>query len=557
VPNPIRRVAIRSVGILVAALTTFTFSPALADDSHIRLNTIGFLPDRPKRASVAASCSDFRVIRDADGVAVFTGRAAAPLQNPDTAESLAVLDFSPLRETGVYRLEVPGVGRSPPFRVAADVYDAPFRTAVRAMYLWRCGAAVEARHNGHTFSHAACHQADAFLDFVGGGRARRDAAGGWHDAGDYNKYVVNAAFSLGVLFQAWDHFSPALAETKLNVPTHDDDSTPDFLAELRWELDWLLKMQADDGRVHHKISTLKFGPFVLPEHETADRYFSPWSSSATAGFAAAAAMAARHFSRHDKEFAARCLAAARRSHSFLAAHPADHRADLSAFSTGPYQASDAMPRLWATVEMWETTGEAAFLHDFETRARALDRKTDPTASWANVKNLAMYTYALSEREGRDPALLASVRAALVSAADDIVNTAAAHGYARPLGARYFWGCNGDVAQQVQTLHVADQLQPNPAYTATSLDALAYLFGRNVHGRSYVTGVGHRPPHHPHDRRSGADTVAPPWPGYLIGGGWPKPTDWKDEQDDYRTNEIAINWNATLIYALAKFLPKRS
>jgi endoglucanase len=56
--------------------------------------------------------------------------------------------------------------------------------------------------------------------------------------------------------------------------------------------------------------------------------------------------------------------------------------------------------------------------------------------------------------------------------------------------------------------------------------------------------------HPHDRRSGADDVHAPWPGYLVGGGHPKATDWVDDQESYRTNEIAINWNATLIYALA-------
>ena len=168
--------------------------------------------------------------------------------------------------------------------------------------------------------------------------------------------------------------------------------------------------------------------------------------------------------------------------------------------------------------------------------------------------MARYTYATYKRQGRDAALLESVKSSLLAAADDIVKTASTHAYARPLGSKYFWGCNGDVAQQVQTLHVADLLRPNPAYVSTSLDALAHLFGRNPYGRSFVTGIGHRPPLHPHDRRSGADAVRNPWPGYLIGGGWPKATDWQDVQDSYRTNEIAINWNATLIYALARFVP---
>jgi endoglucanase len=86
-----------------------------------------------------------------------------------------------------------------------------------------------------------------------------------------------------------------------------------------------------------------------------------------------------------------------------------------------------------------------------------------------------------------------------------------------------------------------------------LDGLNYLFGKNPHGRSFVTGLGHNPPQNPHDRRSVADNVKPPWPGYLVGGPWPKATDWHDDQDDYKTNEVAINWNGALVYALAAFV----
>ena len=105
--------------------------------------------------------------------------------------------------------------------------------------------------------------------------------------------------------------------------------------KLRWELDWLLKMQADDGRVYHKLSTIKFGGFIPPEDETERRYFSPWGSAATADFVAVMAQAARVFRPFDEEFAQRCLAAAKKSYHFLQQHPEDHRPDLSAFETGP------------------------------------------------------------------------------------------------------------------------------------------------------------------------------------------------------------------------------
>lgn len=124
---------------------------------------------------------------------------------------------------------------------------------------------------------------------------------------------------------------------------------------------------------------------------------------------------------------------------------------------------------------------------------------------------------------------------------------------RPLGTRYYWGCNGSVARQVIVLHAAWRVDPKPEYPATALAALNYLFGRNPYGRSFVTGLGDQPPMHPHDRRSEADDVLAPWPGYLVGGPNRGALSWEDAEANYRVNEIAINWNAALIYALAAFL----
>jgi len=542
--------ASRAIIVAICLVAGALALPAFAEDLQVRLNSIGFLPDGQKRASIAAPCSGFAVVRVGDGRKVLSGKVGPPAVNPDMGETLALADFSKLHEAGAYYLEVPGVGRSAEFRIAADVYNFSYYTVMRGMYLWRCGTAVGGRHNGQTFSHGACHLDDAYLDFVGSGHAKKDGVKGWHDAGDYNKYVVNAGFTVGVLFQAWEHFGPRIRRIGLDLP-ESGNGTPDFLSEIRWELEWLLSMQMEDGRVYHKVSARRFGGFVMPEKDTGERYFAPWSTAATADFAAVIAIAARDFEPFDPPFARKCLAAARKSYGYLAAHPENHRADLSGFSTGAYQANDSSRRLWAAGEMWQTTGDPAYLKDFQTRANALPRKVDRTCGWANVTDLGMYTYLLSRRGGKDPSVADAIRADLLAVADEIVRTASAHGYGRPVGTAYYWGCNGDVAQQVQTLQVANMLRPDRRYVDTALDALAYLFGRNPYGRSFVTGLGHDPPLHPHDRRSANNLD--PWPGYLVGGGWPKATDWQDKQENYRVNEIAINWNAALIYALAGFV----
>ena len=552
----------------------------------IRLNTIGYAPDAAKLATIAGGRAGF-LIRDARTSAeVFRGQLV-PVETGEAADQpLQIADFSAIDRDGDYRIELPNA--SCEFRVAKDFANWPFYCSLRAMYLWRCGTAVTGEFAGDRFHHDACHLEDAYLDHVGGPPGqRKDGVGGWHDAGDYNKYTVNAAFTTAMIMKAWDHFGDQLATLKLDIP-ESENATPDLLDEVRWELEWLLKMQVDDGRVFHKVSTLKFGGFIPPEDEQEPRYFSPWGTAATADLVAIMAQAARSFRSIDDEFAKRCLAAAKKSYAFLESHPADHRPDLSAFETGAYDAPDADDRLWAAAEMWETTGEAKYLRDFENRilnwkggapreggtpaetAAAIDEATGEASpsrqppgmvdidwDWPNVRNLGSFTYLLSPRPGRDPAMVERLRRDTLRAADAIVETARRHPYGRTLGATYYWGCNGTVARQTMNLEVARRLTDKPRYRAAMLDAINHLFGRNPFGRSYVTGLGRRPPMFPHDRRSGGDDVAAPWPGYLVGGPWPNATDWHDIQEDYRTNETAINWNGALIYALAAFVEPQS
>jgi endoglucanase len=542
----------------------------------IRLNTVGYLPGGEKKAAIAASCTNFTVVRVKDGSKVFAGRVTGPVLNDDTRERLYTADFSALRKPGRYQLDVGGVGRSAPFRVAADVYREPFYIVMRGFYLWRCGTAVTSTNNGNVFHHEACHTNDAWLDFVGGGHVRKDGTKGWHDAGDYNKYVVNAGITVGCLFRAWEDFGPQIRKVRLDIP-ESGGPLPDFLAEMKWELDWLLTMQAPDGSVYYKLSAQHFCPFILPEQDTAERYFTPWGSEATVSFVAMTAQAARIFRPYDPAFADRCLQAAQKSHQFLKEHPEFHRADQTGFRTGGYRSDNPSNRLWALAELWETTGASDVLPDLEASIRETEGKVDMDFDWSRVKNLGLLTYLFSKRPGRDKELVKLVHDGVLAAADEIVQTRNRHGYSRPLGSRYYWGCNGSVARQTLILHAADRLSHQPAdrtqikgaellvstaearrpaeseYHDVALDAANHLFGCNCYGRSFVTGLGFRPPMHPHDRRSGADDLVDPWPGYLVGGPWPRATDWQDVQEDFRVNEIAINWNAALIYALAAFL----
>jgi endoglucanase len=266
------------------------------------------------------------------------------------------------------------------------------------------------------------------------------------------------------------------------------------------------------------------------------------------------AAAARVYRPYDAAFADRCLVAARRSWVYLVAHPEDVDADLHAFHTGGYGARDESHRLWAAAELWATTGEIELLRDFERRARSIEPDlSGPT--WGDVRDLAIGTYLLAHAKAadRDPKLVTRLSNSVLALAARIVFVAGTteNAYARPLGierSEWYWGANGTVASQTYLLQLANRLHPDSRYRAAALDALGFLFGRNYYARSFVTGVGSNPPAHPHDRRG-----EPAWPGNLVGGGWPTGRDWIDNFAKYEVNEIAINWNGALLYAIAPFV----
>ncbi len=525
-----------------------------AADSDIRLNSIGYLPDRAKVASILTEGTEFSVRDWHDDTEVLTAALSEPVRDR-TGDMVRFADFSEITRAGIYYLEVPGTGRSVAFPIADDAYDGPFVTAMLGFYGWRSGVDVSLTHKGTTFAHAAGHLQDGFLDYLGQPGEWKDGVGGWYDAGDYGKYVVTAAQSVGTMLTAWEHFPAALEQITLPIP-EADDGLPDYLDEIRWELEWLLKMpySETDGRVSHKLTATQFAEFIQPTDDDSVRYFTPYGTAATADFVAAVAQAARVYQPYDSELADRCLAAAELSYAYLQANPENVPANLTDFRTGSYQTTDPDDRMWAAAEMWETTGATAALTDFEDRVRARGFGDDLVRAdfdWPDLANLGMFTYVLSTRSRRDPDLVNEITSEVIDVANILTSNSVDTGYGRSLTG-WYWGSNGSVARTCMVLQVARQLTGNDEYLDACSAQIAHLYGRNHYGRSQVTGEGIAPACSPHHRPSGSDTERRPYPGLLVGGG-ESSTDWRDEQASYTTNEVAINWNAALVYALAGFI----
>jgi endoglucanase len=534
---------------IIALAMSCSIQPKNTGSGKILLNSLGFATNGSKIATIVGDSGAF-IIRDAaTRNEVFADKTGKRIVQADVNQTAFIADFTAFNKTGYYYLETSNGSKSIHFMIDDNVYDSAFYTSMRGFYLWRCGTSVDGIHQGNTFHQEACHLEDGWLSYTEFGDKQKDGTGGWHDAGDYGKYVVNAGVTMGQLFMAWDNFQPKLEAFKLDIP-NTSEAYPDYLKEMKYETDWLLKMQYADnsGRVHHKLTRLNFEPFVLANLDLEKRYFTEWGSSATACFTAIMAQAARYFKPYDEAYAQTCLDAAKNSYNFLAKHPEFKNWQQKEFHTGGYQCDDNGPRIWAAAELWETTGDVIYLNDFEKRMKEDNATLDLNWDWGNVKNMGVFAYLLSKKEGKGNDLSNLLIKNAIAVADSIVESTENDIYGRSFN-KYYWGCNGTVARLSSNLYVAYKLTGDVKYKKAGEQIVAHIFGRNFYGRSFVTGLGIDPAMNPHDRRSGGDSIVAPWPGYLVGGGHTA-TDWIDKQESYSHNEIAINWQAALVYSLA-------
>jgi endoglucanase len=546
---------------------------AASATTEIKVDQVGYPPGAPKVALVASktAASEFTVRRAGDGGVALRGTLASAVDDPDSGDRVQAADFSKLTAAGKYYVEIAGVGRSWEFAIGPEVYGRAWYLAMRSYYGQRCGAAVDLGPEFPGFKHEACHLEGAWHPSSGKNGARASQAG-WHDAGDYGRYVVNSGITTGTLLWTWEMFAPQVRGVKLNLP-ETGNGTPDILNEIRWNLEWMLTMQDEDGGVWHKQTSERFPGFVMPEKDKLVSYVvgsgaEPFKTScATGDLAAVMAIAARAYQPFDAAFAARSLRAAVQAWTWLGKFPNARFRNPQGVTTGDYgDANCADEALWAAAELYRTTGGAEYRKYFLAHYAEFTGSIRPVGpqSWGTVANLGLWTYVLGG--GKDADATAAIRQASLAAADQIVERTRSNAYRISMTTRdYIWGSNAVAANYGMQLLVANALERKPAYVEAALDNLHYLLGRNTFSLSWVTQVGKNPFRHPHHRPSGADNNAEPWPGLLSGGPnrgkqdtamkrlpaeTPPARCYLDDQEAYSANEVAINWNAPLVFLLA-------
>lgn len=563
IPRLGRRV-IMFVGVAIAAGGASLVGDAYA--ARIHVNQQGFLPESGKIAIVPNVVSgEFWLVDAKTGSEVLRGPLSQAQAWDVAGETVKVADFTAFNKPGHYKIRVSEAGESPPFSIREKVYDPVLAAAVKSFYYNRASAPIEVEYAGQ-FARPAGHPDTLVYVHSSAASATRPAGTvisspkGWYDAGDYNKYTVNSGISTYTLLMALADFRGLFAELHLNIP-ESSNAVPDLLDEILWNLDWLVTMQdPHDGGVYHKLTTLKFSSEGMPHEQNAKRYVVQKSTAASLNFAALMAYASvvmRDYEQHFPGRAAHYQRAAESAWAWAKKNPKLLYVQPRDVSTGAYASAneDLLDEwLWAGAELFSATGKKAYLSGL-----ALPEKPR-VPEWSAVDGLGLYALARNSKAGK---LHQGAREQLISMAKRMVTEYWQSGYLVPMAeADFRWGSNAVAMNKAMVLLVANQLQPNKDYVPAARGLLDYVLGRNPTGYSYVTGFGSKSTQKPHHRISQYDGVAPPVPGMLAGG--PQPG-WQDEceypsrlpaksyLDDwcsYSTNEIAINWNAPLVYVLA-------
>lgn len=535
--------------------------------SPIVFNQVGYLPNAPKLFTLRAPSAAFSV-RTASGSTVLVGKPGATVDDSASGDHVQICDVSPLRQPGSYVFKT-DTAQSVPFEIGNDVYRQALWLTMRSYYGQRCGCNVDL---GGGYSHPACHLNAEFHKSSGKTGPCKNH-GGWHDAGDYGRYIVNSGITTGTLLWTWELSNAAVRKLDLKIP-ESGGKIPDFLAEIRWNLDWMLTLQDEDGGVWHKQTSENFCGFIMPQDDHLTSYvigtgITPYKSTcATADLASVAAIAARCYGPYDDAYAKTCLEAAKRAYIWAVKNPDVIFKNPEGVRTGEYGNGDCRDELlWAAAELWRTTGDEQYRKAFESGAAYLRSEggvSIKTPGWNQLSALALWTYVISERKNASAQLLAQIRESSAGATETLVQNSRQNGYGNTLSlADYVWGSNGVAANQSLQLIVADHLQKKDEFRQAAAENLHYLLGRNCWDLSWVTQLGHKAFEHPHHRPSGADNIAAPWPGLLSGGPNAHPADppgrfmaqrppmqmYKDDQAAYSMNEVAINWNAPLVFLL--------
>lgn len=547
----------------------------------VRVNEVGYLPLGEKYAYVAGfpevlaakAGTRFEVRRASDDALAYAGVLKLVDEHEQFVSGEKVLraDFSFLVLPGRYYVNVHGtLERSPVFEIGWRIYKPMLRDAMRYYFYQRQGLAIEEPF-AEGFARGLGHPSDATAKMRSTG-AVRDVSQGWYDAGDYGKYTPFSAGPIVDLLDAFEAF-PAVFGDESNIP-ESGNGKPDVLDEVKWELDWMLKMQdRESGGFYHLVYPMgcPSAGSCRPEDITEQRYVEELMggvgnvrpTASTAKAVAALAHASRTYRQYDKAFATQLLAAAEAGWAYLAANPQN----IPATGFNGEQSSDDEDRLWAAAELFRATRKPAYDKYFLARYQGYESVwTSTTDNAASTPMRAFLAYASapggdgaarrwfrSRFDGWKEVQLARTEKTWRNFLDDGSGDS---------GSDYYWGSNSVTLQEVVVIALGERAidsRIDPRTLGVARAQLNYVLGINPLRKSYVTGYGVDAPKQIFSSIYGSDGIDALPAGILVEGpnqyqGWKYSRFfgkcYVDTNSDWAISEQGIGFNANLVFVLA-------
>ena len=563
----IYRLAI-SVFIVVFLITCGTQfkgqTQPLDSPMKVLLNQVGYHPQWPKVAFLANAPQGTPI-----QLVNLANQQTTTLNNPGTiqldhlsGDRLQPIDFTNIQKPGKYLLRA-GAVESAPFSISTNAYQTTLISLLRSYYLQRCGVILEDPITG--LYHAPCHLHDhtlAHADTLHQASDKITATGGWHDAGDYGKYVATTSVTIARILSLYEQHPNLFWDGQLTIP-ESGNGIPDVLDEMKFGLDWMLRMQRSDGAVYRKLSGSEWPIGLAPDEDVQTRYIYGISTPETGKFAGAMAIAARLFDKFDSNLANQYQEAADLAWQYLENQPTTqidwYAGDDS--GSGKYLESeidqeeslktDIDDRFWAAVELYISTGAQKYQHYVESH---LSEISYTLFEWKDMSPLALVDYRMQELQPVSSKARGTIDQKIIEKANEILTRVENSGY-RLGNHRFIWGSNKMAAEEGITLVYAYQISKDQRYQNAALEQLHFLLGRNPFNQTFVTGIGARPVRHVNHLFARAKGLL--IPGLVVGGPNSDAQDniapkglgilsYLDDEQSYATNEYAIDYNASLI-----------
>ena len=537
----------------------------------IRYNQVSYTKGKDKLINITASIPytdlDYAIYREGMTSPIMTGTVSSDAIWQSSQEHIGTVDISSLDDEGNYTFET--IGKTIDFSISTDGYDALSEASLKYYYYNRASQELEetyagpwARPLGHEDDQVRVHSSAASADRPTG--TIISSPKGWYDAGDYNKYIVNSGISTYTLLAAYEHYPEYYNALKIDIP-EQGNALPDLLDEVIWNLDWMLSMQDPfDGGVYHKLTGLNFSGIVMPHQYNATRYVVQKSTSAALNFAAVTAIASRVFADFEDikpGYSAQLIDASKRAYTWAKENPTRYYNQPSDVKTGEYGDNFVLDEFdWAASELFITTGESNFGSDINEIQIG-----NGVPNWQYTAPLALISLTANAQELGSSINMDIIQNKLLFTANQLRSTTNESPMRVAMGNDnndFVWGSNGNAGNQILLLIRAYDITGDESYLDAAHVAMDYLLGRNGTGFCYVSGFGKTSPKNPHHRASEADNVADPVPGMVAGGPNPGQQDgcsgyissspagsYVDSWCSYASNEVTINWNAPLAYAV--------